>query len=211
MKLIIKNDSKETVKNPNVKIIETTEASFTNQTVFIEENDVPIIKYTDTEAMYFVKDLDNLYDRKSKSEVLLNITIDNLEAIGGGSSKPVDPRPYKVYTALLTQSGTSAPVATVLENTTGLNITYQYLLVGQYAIHLNSPVPKNTVTIEMSNFRYGGTLGEIGIYFLEMVDDVANTGTYQLQTKYRANTAAAPLLFSNYALFNNKIEIRVYN
>ena len=78
MKLIIKNDSKETVKNSNVKIIETTEASFTNQTVFIEENDVPIIKYTDTESMYFVKDLDNLYDRKSRSEVLLNITIDNL-------------------------------------------------------------------------------------------------------------------------------------
>ncbi len=87
MKLIIKNDSKETVKNPNVKIIETTEASFTNQTVFIEENDVPIIKYTDTESMYFIKDLDNLYDRKSKSEVLLNITIDNLEIISlGGSS-----------------------------------------------------------------------------------------------------------------------------
>ena len=28
-----------------------------------------------------------------------------------------DSRPYKVYTALLTQSGTDAPVATVLENT----------------------------------------------------------------------------------------------
>ena len=87
MKLIIKNNIKETVKNPNVKIIETTEASFANQTVFIEENDVPIIKYTDTESMYFVKDLDNLYDRKSRSEVLLNITIDNLELISlGGSS-----------------------------------------------------------------------------------------------------------------------------
>ena len=87
MKLIIKNDSKETVKNPNVKIIETTEASFANQTVFIEENDVPIIKFTDTESMHFVKDLDNLYDRKSKSEVLLDITIDNLELISlGGSS-----------------------------------------------------------------------------------------------------------------------------
>ena len=87
MKLIIKNDSKETVKNPNVKIIETTEATFTNQVVILESNDVPIIKYTDTEAMYFVKDLDNLYDRKSRSEVLLDITIDNLELISlGGSS-----------------------------------------------------------------------------------------------------------------------------
>ena len=210
MKLIIKNDSKETVKNPNVKIIETTEASFANQTVFIEENDVPIIKYTDTESMYFVKDLDNLYDRKSKSEVLLNITIDNLELIGGGNSEPVDPRPYKVYTALLTQTGTSAPVAKVLENNTGLNITYQYLLAGKYSISLNSPVPKQTVTIEMSNFRYGSTLGENGICFLEMVDDVANVGTYQLQTKFRTN-AAATLIFTNNALLNNKIEIRVYN
>ena len=84
MKLIIKNDNRDIVKNPNVKIIETTEASFTNQIVFIEENDVPIIKYTDTESMYFVKDLDNLYDRKSKSEVLLDITTDNLELISLG-------------------------------------------------------------------------------------------------------------------------------
>ena len=210
MKIIIKNDSKETVKNPNVKIIETTEASFANQTIFIEENDVPIIKFTDTESMYFVKDLDNLYDRKSRSEVLLNITIDNLEAIGNGNSKPVNSRPYKVYTALLSQSGTDAPVATVLENTTGLNITYQYLLVGKYAIKLNSPIPKQQVTIEMSNFRYGSTLEDKGICFLEMVDDVANVGTYQLQTKFRTNTAAT-LSFTNNALLNNKIEIRVYN
>lgn len=91
MKIIIKNDSKETVKNPNVKIIETTEASFANQTIFIEENDVPIIKFTDTESMYFVKDLDNLYDRKSRSEVLLNITIDNLELIGSSSGSDFVP------------------------------------------------------------------------------------------------------------------------
>ena len=121
-----------------------------------------------------------------------------------------DPRPYKVYTALLSQSGTNAPVATVLENTTGLNITYQYLLVGKYAISLNSPVPKQTVTIEMSNFRYGSTLGDNGILFLEMIDDVANIGTYQLQTKFRTN-AAATISFLNNALLNNKIEIRVYS
>ena len=121
-----------------------------------------------------------------------------------------DPRPYKVYTALLTQSGTNAPVATVLENNTGLNITYQYLLVGKYAISLNSPVPKQTVTIEMSNFRYGSTLGDGGILFLEMIDDVANIGTYELHTKFRTN-AAATISFLNNALLNNKIEIRVYN
>lgn len=233
MKLIIKNDNRDIVKNPNVKIIETTEASFTNQTVFIEENDVPIIKYTDTESMYFVKDLDNLYDRKSKSEVLLDITIDNLETIGGGGSggdfvpltgtevgnpvtgdieisgesslrtdiytgvfissnddlvrllrgetqiildyepyitvdapassqglhgtkdftgnitdldytqkkyvdqKVADSRPYKVYTALLSQTGANAPVATVLENTLGGDVVWSYEDVGDYLATLS--------------------------------------------------------------------------
>ena len=39
---------------------------------------------------------------------------------------------YKVYTALLTQSGTSAPVATVLENTLSGTITWSYSSVGSY-------------------------------------------------------------------------------
>ena len=42
-------------------------------------------------------------------------------------------RPYKVYTALLTQSGTDAPVATVLENTLGV-ITLQRNELGDYSI-----------------------------------------------------------------------------
>jgi hypothetical protein len=115
-----------------------------------------------------------------------------------------------VYTALLTQTGTNAPVATVLENTTDLNITYTYSLVGKYIINLNSPIPKQKVTIEVSNFRYASTLGDSGIYFLEMVDDVANIGIYQLNTKFRTNAAAA-ITFANGALNNNKIEIRIYN
>lgn len=42
-------------------------------------------------------------------------------------------RPYKVYTALLTQSGTSAPVATVLENTLGGTVVWTRSDVGTYA------------------------------------------------------------------------------
>lgn len=41
---------------------------------------------------------------------------------------------YKVYSALLTQTGTDAPVATVLENTLGLNPTYYYDGVGAYRL-----------------------------------------------------------------------------
>lgn len=209
MKLIIKNDNRDIVKNPNVKIIETTEASFTNQIVFIEENDVPIIKYTDTESMYFIKNLDNLYDRKSRSEVLLNITIDNLEVIGSGNSEPVDSRPYKVYTALLNQTSTNAPVATVLENTTGLNITYTYNTTGRFAVNLNSIIDKNLVSVELCSARYNSTLGESGIYFYELVDDNSNVGTYGIHSKYRSN-AAAGITFANNAIQRNKIEIRIY-
>ena len=41
-------------------------------------------------------------------------------------------RPYKFYTALLTQTGTNAPVATVLENTLGINITFTRSSTGFY-------------------------------------------------------------------------------
>jgi len=39
---------------------------------------------------------------------------------------------YKVYTALITQTGTDAPVATVLQNTTGGTIAWSYSNVGIY-------------------------------------------------------------------------------
>lgn len=40
--------------------------------------------------------------------------------------------PYKVYTALLSQSGTNAPVATVLENTLGGTVVWSYSGTGSY-------------------------------------------------------------------------------
>lgn len=42
--------------------------------------------------------------------------------------------PYKVYTALLTQTGVNAPVATILENTLGYVPTLGYLINGFYTI-----------------------------------------------------------------------------
>ena len=50
--------------------------------------------------------------------------------------------PYKVYTALLSQTGIDAPVATVLENTLDEDITYQYNGAGNYSIL----TPNNTFT-----------------------------------------------------------------
>jgi hypothetical protein len=53
-------------------------------------------------------------------------------ALAKGMANWEPARSYKVYTALLTQSGTDAPVATVLENTLGGEVVWSYIDVGVY-------------------------------------------------------------------------------
>lgn len=45
-------------------------------------------------------------------------------------------RPYKVYTVLLSQTGTSAPTATVLENSLGGTVVWSYTGAGTYTATL---------------------------------------------------------------------------
>ena len=61
--------------------------------------------------------------------------------------------PYKVYTALLTQSGTSAPVATILQNTLGGTPVWSRSGVGTYAITLAGafPVDKTVCFLTIQN------------------------------------------------------------
>lgn len=56
----------------------------------------------------------------------------NVVAAADGTLKIGDSRPYKVYTALITQTGTSAPLSIVLENTLGGTITWTRTGVGAY-------------------------------------------------------------------------------
>lgn len=61
-------------------------------------------------------------------------------------------RPYKVYKALLTQSGTNAPTAIVLENTTGLTIAYDYTTVGEYIVNITGgSITPNKTIISLGN------------------------------------------------------------
>lgn len=73
----------------------------------------------------------------------------------------IDARPYKVYTALLTQTGENAPVATVLENTIG-DIVWSRTDVGVYFATLSGAFPINKTFIiptyidgEDNTTRYG--------------------------------------------------------
>ena len=59
---------------------------------------------------------------------------------GGGAS-------YLVYTALLTQSGTDAPVATVLENTLGGTVVWTRTDVGTYEGTLTGAFSSNAIAI----------------------------------------------------------------
>jgi hypothetical protein len=45
-------------------------------------------------------------------------------------------KPYKVYVALLKQSGTSAPTDIVLENTFGITATFSYTTTGNYELYM---------------------------------------------------------------------------
>lgn len=73
-------------------------------------------------------------------------------------------RPYKVYRALLTQSGTDAPVATVLENTIG-QVLFTYILPGYYRINMGTFDP-NKVHIMLNN----NTLFRTGDLVLNTID-----------------------------------------
>jgi hypothetical protein len=64
---------------------------------------------------------------------------------------------YKVYTALLTQTGENDPVPTVLENTIG-NIWFTYFSTGQYYINSNGLFTINkTISYISPNFVYEST------------------------------------------------------
>lgn len=68
----------------------------------------------------------------------------------------------KVYKALLTQSGTDAPVATVLENTLGGTVSYVYNGIGQIEITSPTLFTENKTLINITlGYSFVGFLGFI--------------------------------------------------
>ena len=115
---------------------------------------------------------------------------------GGGDS-----RPYKVYTALLNQSGTNAPVATVLENTLGGDIVWSYYTEGVYNGELLGAFTINKTDISFGAYKSSGQAGDkINIY-----DDEGESedSIKIIQQTYDNNSVDG---FSNI-----RIEIRVYS
>ena len=108
-------------------------------------------------------------------------------------------RPYKVYTALLSQSGTSAPTAKVLENTLGGPIVWTRSGIGQYIGTLTGAFTDQKTIIFVNRSNPAATA-----FDTNMAANVININTVGYTT------------FSNSAYVDGQtnsasIEIRVYN
>lgn len=108
-------------------------------------------------------------------------------------------RPYKVYTALLTQTGTSAPVAIVQENTLGLTVTYTYNSVGNYTATAAAAFTLNKTYPDIR-------LGSSTIVGNQVRASRLNTNEITIETFNSSNSATDGVL-NGLGLF----EIRVYN
>jgi hypothetical protein len=90
-------------------------------------------------------------------------------------------RPYiigysGIYTAKFSQTGTANPVVTVLENTTGLSITWTRISTGSYIGTFSSPIPidkwylpcnaifSGLRTVQITLGNQGGSVGYLSVY-----------------------------------------------
>lgn len=88
-------------------------------------------------------------------------------------------KPYLIWKALITQSGTSAPTLTIVENTLGITATPSYLGVGGYTIggfagNLtgNIEIHKNMVTAAYTDY-FSLAISDVDTLYLE----TGNSGT----------------------------------
>lgn len=104
--------------------------------------------------------------------------------------------PYKVYTALLTQSGTASPTAIVLENTLGVTITFSYGSPGVYSLTATGALTINKTWVIFNNVdNNAGTIAYNG----------KGLNGFTIQSRNSVGTTANDLLNLT------EIEIRVYN
>ena len=124
-----------------------------------------------------------------------------------------DPRPYKVYTALLTQSGTDAPVATVLENTLGYDIVWSRLNAGGYIARATEFAIEdvNKFYCNIGNKLLSVASTDIVSYIVEASSlPVGSPSSFEVYTKTILNSTGVVTRGDNVLEFT-PIEIRVYN
>lgn len=110
---------------------------------------------------------------------------------------------YKKYVALLNQSGTTAPVATILENTLG-DIVWSYEEVGYYIGTLQGAFSDISKVFLPSVLFYGGA------FSLGVPNDKLAQAEVDSDDAISIETTIQGVSVNGY-LQNTPIEIRVYN
>ena len=111
--------------------------------------------------------------------------------------------PYKVYSALLSQNGTSDPVATIMQNTLGANIVWTRTSTGVYL-----GTCTGQLTVDKTVIFTQANTSLIGLIYPSINtpgDDVT------IETGFYDNTNPNFPLYSDDILANTFVEIRVYN
>lgn len=112
-------------------------------------------------------------------------------------------KPYKVYAALLNQTGTGIPTATVLENTLGGPITFSRSGPGSYLIVSAGDLfggDASKVFI-LCNLGASGAVRNLGIYYLNPTEIQIEVGNWDGVT----------FTGEDDQLVNTSVEIRIYN
>lgn len=134
----------------------------------------------------------------------INEIIDYLNGTGTTGSGS-----YKKYVATLNQTGTNAPVPTILENTLG-NITWSYDSVGWYYGTLtNAFSTASKVVILISRQFFIRETGGVIITYEVIADRYDANSVFVGSAKY--DGVASGNVLDNGVLVNTGIEIRVYN
>lgn len=128
-----------------------------------------------------------------------------LKTDGSGVLSWANPRPYKVYVANITQSGTDDPVAIVLENTLGVVPTWARFGLGRYTVTATGVFTSDKTTLPDSKVFIGG----------EDQDEVAMTVWRRTSTDVLLMRIVKPQALEgniemNYGLQGFTVEIRVY-
>lgn len=106
---------------------------------------------------------------------------------------------YKSYVALLTQTGTNAPIDTVLQNNIG-NLSWEYVGVGNYKINGTNLFGESKTVVFTTPFYDNAEETNCYVYFKLATNDSVEIFVYNdVVSGYHNNT-----------LNNTPIEIRVY-
>lgn len=142
---------------------------------------------------------------------IVKISVDGTTITGDGTpASPLIatvPTPsYKVYSALLTQTGTAAPVVTVVTNTLG-TVTIARVNPGRYSVTTSGLFTLNKTIISINTITtsagpYGGYTG---------ISDSGSTNVFYIDTAKVIGGGTIPGVGADNVLFRTPLEIKVYN